>query len=94
MTTLTHANFDKFQCTEFASGDKATPTSPIAPDLESGAINKNGTAVVIVFNCNEKSCPPDAVVCPIELKATENAKILVKRCFVIFKKIANKYTEL
>ena len=33
-----------------ASGDNATPTSPIAPERESGAIIKNGTAVVMVFS--------------------------------------------
>ena len=41
--------FAGFQCIAVASDDVATPTSPIAPDLESGDINKNGTAVVIVL---------------------------------------------
>jgi len=41
--------FAGFQCNEFASGDVATPMSPIPPALESGEINKNGTAVVIVL---------------------------------------------
>ena len=36
-----------FQCPEAASGDVATPASPKAPALASGAIVKNGTAVVI-----------------------------------------------
>ena len=42
-------NFAGFQCIELASGEVATPTSPMAPDLESGEISKKGTAVVIVF---------------------------------------------
>ena len=42
-------NLAGFQCTAFASGLIATPASPMAPDLESGEINKKGTAEVIVF---------------------------------------------
>jgi hypothetical protein len=34
----------------------ATPASPIAPDLESGDIKRNGTAVVIVFISLPPSC--------------------------------------
>ena len=49
MSSSTKANFAGFQCNEFASGVVATPTSPIAPDFESGEISKNGTAVVMVF---------------------------------------------
>ena len=41
---------------ELISGVVAAPTSPIDPALASGAINKNGTAVVIVFNLSP-SCP-------------------------------------
>ena len=40
---------------EDASGVVATPTSPIAPALESGEISKNGTAVVIVFRFPPKT---------------------------------------
>ena len=54
----TNASLEGFQCDEFASGEIATPASPIAPDLESGAISKKGTAVVIVFNCKSNSVPP------------------------------------
>ena len=32
---------------EYKSGDVATPDSPMAPALESGVIDRNGTAVVI-----------------------------------------------
>ena len=49
MSSVVKASFAGFQCIEFASGVVATPTSPIAPALESGPINKKGTAVVIVF---------------------------------------------
>ena len=47
-----------FQCMLFASGDSATPTSPIAPDLESGATIKKGTAVVMVFTAIQCDLPP------------------------------------
>ena len=47
--------FEGFQCIELASADVATPTSPIAPDLESGEINRKGTAVVIVFKLPPKT---------------------------------------
>jgi hypothetical protein len=47
--------FEEFQCCEFTSDEVATPTSPIAPCLESGAIVKKGTAVVIGF---------DSIACP------------------------------
>ena len=40
------ASFDGFQWFEKASGDVATPWSPIDADLASGAIDKNGTPVV------------------------------------------------
>jgi hypothetical protein len=36
----------RFQKTEFASGEVASPRSPIPPDLASGEIRRNGTAVV------------------------------------------------
>ena len=42
-------NLAGFQCTALASGLIATPASPMAPDLESGDINKNGTAEVMVL---------------------------------------------
>jgi hypothetical protein len=43
------ANLEGFQWNEFASGEIATPASPIAPDLASGVISKKGAAVFIVF---------------------------------------------
>lgn len=43
------ASFEAFQKIEYKSGDVATPDSPMAPALESGVIDRNGTAVVIVF---------------------------------------------
>jgi hypothetical protein len=44
---------------ELASGLIATPTSPIAPDLESGDIKRKGTEVVMVFilSIPVVSCP-------------------------------------
>ena len=45
---------------ELASGLVATPTSPIEPALESGAIKRNGTAVVIVFSCKLRSFPSES----------------------------------
>ena len=41
--------FDGFQCCEFPSGVVATPASPKAPALVSGAIVRNDTAVEIVL---------------------------------------------
>ena len=40
-----------FQAMAAPSGVRATPASPKAPLRLSGAIIRNGTAVVIVFNC-------------------------------------------
>jgi len=45
------AYFAGFQCMELASGFEATPASPMAPALASGAINRKGTAVVMVLVC-------------------------------------------
>jgi hypothetical protein len=41
------AYFEGFQYCAFASAEVATPTSPMAPCLESGVMVRNGTAVVI-----------------------------------------------
>ena len=41
------ANFDGFQCMLLASGEIATPASPMPPERESGVMLKKGTAVVI-----------------------------------------------
>jgi hypothetical protein len=43
------ASFEGFQKFALASGDSATPASPIAPDRESGVIIRKGTAVGIAF---------------------------------------------
>ena len=57
------ASLEAFQCIEFASGDVATPTSPIEPPRASGAIIKKGTAVVMVFNWRL----PYSLSCPTKL---------------------------
>jgi hypothetical protein len=57
------AYFAGFQNMEYTSGEVAAPTSPIPPDLASGAIVKNGTEVEITLepsvgsggNCANKS---------------------------------------
>ncbi len=49
------AYFEAFQCCDQTSVLVATPTSPMPPPRESGAIVKKGTAVVMVV-CF-KSCP-------------------------------------
>lgn len=43
------ASLDAFQWMELASAEVAAPRSPIAADLESGEISRNGAAVVITF---------------------------------------------
>lgn len=40
-----NTRLEALKCKEFALGDNATPTSPIAPDLASGVIRRKGTAV-------------------------------------------------
>ena len=72
----------------FASGDKATPTSPMAPDRESGAIIKKGTAVVIVFSCNScvgsSSIWPQTGVAEVNIAATVRPrKEMWKICFIV-----------
>ena len=52
------AIFDGFQWRLFPSGERATPASPKAPDLESGAIIKKGTAVVMVLSCTNEAASP------------------------------------
>ena len=44
-----NAVFAVFQYAELASGEVATPTSPIPPARESGPIIRKGTAVVTVI---------------------------------------------
>ena len=43
-------NIEVFQYKDVLEALKAVPASPIAPARESGVIDINGTAVVIVFN--------------------------------------------
>jgi hypothetical protein len=51
------ANLAGFQCILLASGDVDTPASPMAPERASGAIIRNGTAVVMVLTLCPKSSP-------------------------------------
>ena len=45
-----NTRLEALKCKEFALGDNATPTSPIAPDLASGVIRRKGTALNIIFS--------------------------------------------
>ena len=51
-------NIEVFQYKEEEDALNAVPASPIAPALESGVIDKNGNAVVIVFNCKSEFVTP------------------------------------
>ena len=84
---------------EFASGLVAAPASPNPPPRASGAINRKGTAVVMVFNLSVSSIPdiwPVPLTCAIEFndKKTilqENIDRLQKMKYELFNKNNKSY---
>jgi hypothetical protein len=79
------ASFDGFQKFALASGDKATPASPIPPDRESGVINKNGTAVGIAVELVPFVfvVPPLLIICANDKDGSKNK--IQNKVFLVFK---------
>ncbi len=80
-----NASLAEFQYAEFASGEVATPASPIPAALESGVMDRNGTAVVItllVLSWPIKEVPEDPTVCEYNL-LTQSEIIKAKANFFI-----------
>jgi len=76
-------SFAGFQWIEFASGEVATPVSPIAPALASGVILRKGTAVVITLVSS--FCPTifGGDVCPNNPKLIKCRARNVKRASIL-----------
>jgi hypothetical protein len=82
------ANLAGFQCILYTSGEVATPASPIAPALESGAIVRKGTTVWIAFSSSESVWPKSLEVVN---KATDNKIITGAIFFILVPLILLKY---
>src|SRR5690554_7903613 len=86
-----NANIEVFQNKELEEGLNAVPTSPNAPDLESGVICKKGTAVVIVFNCKSEASLAVFPLCPNATAVSTDAIPVRKYFFIIYIKLFNFY---
>jgi hypothetical protein len=75
------ANFEGFQCSEFASGVLATPASPMAPALESGAMVRNGTATRSAFNAPVNDTV--SLNCPLVVFIFINMKIVIRMLTIL-----------
>ena len=83
---VANGSLARFQYWEFASGEVAMPTSPIAPARASGEMRRKGTAVVIVFTLPSIVCadaPIDAR--PVNKLMPISAKRFAIRIFFCLK---------
>ena len=86
--------FEGFQCCELPSGVVATPASPRAPALVSGAIVRKETAVEIVFGALRPSIVvPSLFVCEYpHILASKSIAIRNENLLVILKIFVCKNT--